>query len=224
MLKAIIFDMDGVLIDSEPVHFEANKKIMKGFGHDLEYEYYKQFIGSTLTHMWQVLKEDYGIEDEIESLNKMSEQGSKDIIGKDGYIKIPGACELVEMFRKNKLRLAVASSSAPDIIDNVVSSLGIKQYFDILVSGMNVAHPKPAPDIFLNAAELLEVDSSECMVIEDSANGVNAARSAGMTCVGYINPNSGVQDLSNAHYLVESFVGLDMSFFNMVYCHANGEP
>lgn len=224
MLKAVIFDMDGVLIDSEPVHFEANKRIMKDFGYELEYEYYKQFIGSTLSHMWQVLKEDYDIEDEIEILNKMSEQGSKDIIGKDGYIKIPGACELVEMFSSNNLRLAVASSSSTGNIEDVVSSLGIKQYFDIIVSGLDVSYPKPAPDIFLNAAELLKVDSSECIVIEDSSNGVKAAKAAGMTCIGYINPNSGEQDLSEADYLVESFEGLDMSFFNMVYCHANGEP
>lgn len=224
MLKAVIFDMDGVLIDSEPVHFEANKRIMKDFGYELEYEYYKQFIGSTLSHMWQVLKEDYDIEDEIEILNKMSEQGSKDIIGKDGYIKIPGACELVEMFSSNNLRLAVASSSSTGNIEDVVSSLGIKQYFDIIVSGLDVLYPKPAPDIFLDAAEKLKVDSSECIVIEDSSNGVKAAKAAGMTCIGYINPNSGEQDLSEADYLVESFEGLDMSFFNMVYCHANGEP
>lgn len=224
MLKAIIFDMDGVLTDSEPVHFEANKRIMKELGHELEYEYYKQFIGSTLTHMWQVIKADYGIEGEIETLNRMSEQGSREIIGKAGHIRIPGACELVEMFSKNKLHLAVASSSAPDVIDDVVSSLGIKQYFDVLVSGVSVPHPKPAPDIFLSVAEKLAINSSECMVIEDSANGVSAAKAAGMTCIGYLNPNSGVQDLSDADYLVESFEGLDMSFFNMVYCHANGEP
>lgn len=224
MLKAVIFDMDGVLTDSEPVHFEANRRIMENFGHELEYGYYKQFIGSTLTHMWQVIKSDYGIEDEIETLNRMSEQASREIIGGEGHIKIPGACELVEMFSKNKLRLAVASSSGPDVIDEVVSSLGIKQYFDVLVSGVSVQHPKPEPDIFLSAARELSVNSSECIVIEDSANGVSAAKAAGMACIGYINPNSGVQDLSGADYLVESFEGLDMSFFNMVYCHANGEP
>ena len=93
-----------------------------------------------------------------------------------------------------------------------------------MVSGENIKNPKPAPDIFLAAAEKIGVSPEECIVIEDSANGVNGAKKAGMTAVGYINPNSGDQNLSNADYLVESFEGLEMSFFEMVYCHANNEP
>lgn len=224
MLKAVIFDMDGVLIDSEPIHYEANRRIMRNFGYELEYEYYKQFIGSTLTHMWEVIKKDYKIKEEIRKLNQMSEQESRNITGEKGYIRIPGASQLVQMFAQNDIKLAVASSSSADIIENVVSSLGIEEYFQVLVSGNTVEHPKPAPDIFLKAAELLAVETRECIVIEDSANGVNAAKAAGMACAGFINPNSGIQDLSNADYLIENFEGLDMSFFNMVYCHANGEP
>lgn len=224
MLEAVIFDMDGVLIDSEPVHYESNKKIMQEFGYNLEYDYYKQFIGSTLTHMWEVIKKDYEISNEISELNRMSEQYSNNIIKENGYIRVPGAAELVKMFNDNGIKLAVASSSSAYLIDKAVSYLGIKECFDVLVSGENIANPKPSPDIFLKAAESLGVDVGRCLVIEDSANGVKAAKAAGMACVGYINPNSGEQDLSKADYLVESFEGLEYPFFDMVCCHASGEP
>ena len=224
MLKAVIFDMDGVLIDSEPVHYQANKEIMEEFGYSLDYEYYKGFIGSTLTHMWETLKKKYDIKKDIKELNAMSEKYSRDVVKRDGYINIPGACELVKMFNKNGIKLAVASSSSAYIIEDVLNSLDIKEYFDAVVSGENIKNPKPAPDIFLAAAEKIGVSPEECIVIEDSANGVNGAQKAGMTAVGYINPNSGDQNLSNADYLVESFEGLEMSFFEMVYCHANNEP
>lgn len=224
MLEAVIFDMDGVLIDSEPVHYESNKKIMQEFGYNLEYDYYKKFIGSTLTHMWEVIKKDYGIDNEVSELNHMSEQYSNNIIKENGYIIVPGAVELVKMFNDNGIKLAVASSSSAYLIDRAVSYLGIKECFDVLVSGENIANPKPSPDIFLKAAEILGVDGSRCIVIEDSANGVKAAKAAGIACVGYINPNSGEQDLSKADYLVESFEGLEYSFFDMVCCHAAGEP
>lgn len=224
MLKAVIFDMDGVLIDSEPVHYQANKEIMEEFGYSLDYEYYKGFIGSTLTYMWEVLKEKYEINKEIKELNAMSEKYSRDVVERDGYINIPGACQLVKMFSENNIKLAIASSSARYIIEDVLEKLDIGKYFDAVVSGEDIEHPKPAPDIFLAAAKKLGVSSEKCIVIEDSENGVNGAKKAGMTAIGFINPNSGDQNLSNADYLVESFVGLEMSFFEMVYCHSNDEP
>lgn len=224
MLKAVIFDMDGVMIDSEPVHYEANKRIMETFGYKLEYSYYKQFIGSTLTFMWETIKRDFGISNEIAELNRMSEQYSENIIKENGYIEIPGVVQLVKMLSGAGLKLAVASSSSAHIIERVLSSLGIRDYFDVLVSGENVENPKPAPDIFLRASTLLGVEESGCIVIEDSFNGVKAAKAAKMACIGYINPHSGEQDLSKADYLVESFEGLSLSFFDMVCCHASGEP
>ena len=122
------------------------------------------------------------------------------------------------------MKMAVASSSMYERIERTAKSLGVDDCFDVYVSGEQLKRPKPAPDIFIKAAELLGVSPSECIVIEDSGNGVNAAKAAGMACVGYINPGSGDQDLSAADYLVESLEGLETSFFNMVHAHCNGEP
>lgn len=224
MLKAVIFDMDGVLIDSEPVHFQANKEILKEMGIDLSYNYYKQFIGSTLTHMWEVLKVDYNITKPIDVLNKMSEEYSNRIIGEEGYRIIKGACELIKMFSFNGLKVSIASSSGRNKIKNVIEYLGVSNEINEYVSGNEVENPKPHSDIFVEASKRLGLAANECIVIEDSENGVNAAKSAGMACIGFINPNSGEQNLSKADYLVEDFTGLDMSFFDMVYSHTCNEP
>lgn len=227
MLKAVIFDMDGVLIDSETIHFQANKKVLSDMGRELSYDYYKQFIGATLTKMWEVMKADGMVDADktIDELNDLSYSATNAILMQNGgYPAVEGAPELVRNLKKNGMKLAVASSSMYDRIKVTVSNLGIDDCFDVLVSGEQLKNPKPAPDIFLEAARQLHVSADECIVIEDSGNGVNAAKAADMACIGYINPGSGEQDLSKADYLVESFDGLELPFFEMVHAHANGQP
>ena len=96
--------------------------------------------------------------------------------------------------------IAIASSSPRLFIEAVVEKIGIQQYFTIIVSGEEVERSKPEPDIFLKAARLLNVNPFECLVVEDSKSGTIAAKKAGMKCIGYLNLNSGEQDLSQADY------------------------
>ncbi len=223
MLKAVIFDMDGVLIDSEPVHYQANRKLMESMGYELPYEYYKQFIGSTCTRMWQTIIKDYAIDKTVKWLFDESDKICENIVNEGGYPQVKGAVNLVKILKDAGYILAVASSSNPERINRNVNNLGIKDCFERLVSGENVANPKPAPDVFLKAAEAIGVSPGECIVIEDSDNGVKAAKAAGMVCVGYANKSSGNQSLSNADYIVESLENVDVFFINMVYCHSVGE-
>ena len=227
MLKAVIFDMDGGVIDGETIHFEANKKVLADMGKELGYDYYRQFIGGTLTGMWEVMQKDGMVASDltIDELNGLSYAATNALLeANGGYPPVKGACELVKELRKSDMKMAIASSSMYERIERTAKSLGVDDCFDVYVSGEQLKRPKPAPDIFIKAAELLGVSPSECIVIEDSGNGVNAAKAAGMACVGYINPGSGDQDLSAADYLVESLEGLETSFFNMVHAHCNGEP
>lgn len=223
MLKAVIFDMDGVLIDSEPVHYQANKQLMEHMGYEISYEYYKQFIGSTCTRMWQTIIRDYGVDKTVEWLLAESDKICDDIIRENGYPPVKGAVNLVKDLEQAGYILAVASSSKPERIERNVTTLDIKHCFDKLVSGENVINPKPAPDVFLKAASQIGVSPEECIVIEDSDNGVKAAKAAGMVCIGYLNPGSGEQSLSEADYIVESLENIDSFFVNMVYCHTRGE-
>ena len=226
MLKAVIFDMDGVLVDSEPVHFAADYKMMKdNFGIKLDYEDYKGFIGSTLEKIWKFYREKYELYDyEWNELMDKAEAIVMDIVEKDGYEPVEGAARTVKELKEAGYKLAVASSSPMAKIDMNLKTLGLTQCFDKKVSGMELNRPKPNPDIFLKAAELLGVESSECIVIEDSHNGVLAAKAAGMACLGFINPNSGNQDLSAADYLFEDFHSINAHFMTMVHSHRFGIP
>lgn len=227
MLKAILFDMDGVLVDSEPVHFAANYKMMKdNFGIELDYDLdYKGYIGSTIEKIWKFIREKYKLFDyEWNELMDMAEDVLKEMLKKGGYPEVEGVKALVENLSDNGFMLAVASSSPMEKIVNNLDNLGIRDEFSVLVSGMEIENPKPAPDIFLLAAEKLGVNSDECLVIEDSKNGVIAAKAAQMACLGFINENSGNQDLSKADYLCESFLGIDESFIRMIHNHTFNIP
>lgn len=225
MLKAVIFDMDGVLIDSEPIHFEADVNLLKQYGiEDYTFEIYKPYIGSTAYNIWDSIKERYSLENSVEELLQLSEIEKQKIIDKSGYRELKGVVKLVNNIFENKYPLALASSSPYDYIIKAMTAIGLRPLFHTIVSGASISRPKPAPDIFLQAAKELGVRPEECLVIEDSQKGVEAAKAAGMICVGLINPHSGDQDLSKADYLLEGFEDIDYQFFDMVYCHTRNEP
>lgn len=221
MLRAVLFDMDGVLVDSEPVHFAADYKMMKEtFGIELLYEDYRKYIGSTIEKIWKFFREKYEITEYTwEELMDKAETVLAEMVEKDGYPEIPGVVSVIKELKSKGYLLAVASSSPMKSIIRNLEALGITGYFDTIVSGMEVEKPKPNPDIFIQAAKNLKAEPDECIVIEDSCNGVKAAKAAKMACLGFVNQNSGNQDLSLADYLFEDFTNIDEAFIRMVHNH-----
>lgn len=225
MLKGIIFDMDGVLINSEPFHYQVWKEALKKRGINLDYEIYKPCIGSTVQVLMQILHEHYGVDEKDDSLPLEVKNLKQEMIEKQGYPPlIPYVKDMLERFHEAGYQMAVASSSPQEYIENVTSYWGISPYFQVLVSGEHVEHPKPAPDIFLKTADILGLLPEECLVIEDSENGCRAAKAAGMTCMAYYNPDSGKQNLQTASVVVEGFEEIDAIFANKVYCHHHHLP
>ncbi|BCN30296.1 GNAT family N-acetyltransferase [Anaeromicropila herbilytica] len=224
MLKAVIFDMDGVLIDSEPLHAKAAILTLKEYGVDLSTEYCYGYIGSTTKSMFETIIKEFKLEVPVEEMLEKNATITASLHESEGYTPIEGTLELLHDLYKNGVKLAVASSSSLDLIKEVTSKLGIIGYFDQLVSGTDVEHPKPAPDVFLNAMKLLDVTPDECIIIEDSMNGVLAAYAAKAKCIGFINPNSGNQDLSKACVLIESFKYITYQFIVNEYRRAYGLP
>lgn len=225
MLKGIIFDMDGVLINSEPFHYQVWKEALKKRGINLDYEIYKPCIGSTVQVLMQILHEHYGVDEKDDSLSLEVKNLKQEMIEKQGYPPlIPYVKDMLERFHEAGYHMAVASSSPQEYIENVTSYWGISPYFQVLVSGEHVEHPKPAPDIFLKTADILGLLPEECLVIEDSENGCRAAKAAGMTCMAYYNPDSGKQNLQTASVVVEGFEEIDAIFANKVYCHHHHLP
>ena len=225
MLKGIIFDMDGVLINSEPFHYQVWKEALKKRGINLDYEIYKPCIGSTVQVLMQILHEHYGVDENDDSFPLEVKSLKQEMIEKQGYPPlIPYLKDMLERFHEAGYQMAVASSSPQEYIENVTSYWGISPYFQVLVSGEHVEHSKPAPDIFLKTADILGLLPEECLVIEDSENGCRASKAAGMTCMAYYNPDSGKQNLQTASVVVEGFEEIDAIFANKIYCHHHHLP
>ncbi len=224
MLKAIIFDMDGVIIDSEPQHAKAAVLALEKYNISIQIEYAYNFIGTSTPVMCRTMIEDFNLSITIEELAKANEEAKETLFQTEGYPVIPHITDLMWDLHKNGMKLIIASSSSAAAIASVMNSLGINEIFDGYISGMNMKHPKPAPDIFLAAAKQLGVEPVECLVIEDSCHGVTAAAAAGITSIGFVNPNSGNQDLSKAAMLVEGFEEVDYAFLLRVYQRAHMEP
>lgn len=225
MLKGIIFDMDGVLINSEPLHYQCWKEALKRRGIELEYEVYKPCIGSTIGFLMELLSESYGVNPKDENLVREMGKVKEEHIAHNGYAPlIAFVPELLKRLKDAGYLLAIASSSPEKYIRAVTKAHKIEDYFTVLCSGENVRHPKPAPDVFLKAASMLGLSPEECLVIEDSKNGCCAAKDAGMVCIGFQNPDSGQQDLSTAGIIVEGFEEIDTAFVERAYRRFHNIP
>ena len=208
-MKAVIFDMDGVIIDSEPLHFDVCIEVLKKIGLSGEKEYFNKFVGVTNPTMWKTVKEEMGIENSIEELINIQVSLTVELFKNSPIGAIDGIIDLMKQLKKKKIPCAIGSSSPQIFIDAVVEKLEIKDYLKFALSGETLPKSKPDPMIFLKVAENLGVESKDCLVIEDSKHGVQAAKSAGMKCIGFINPNSGNQDLSKADYLTNDISSLN---------------
>lgn len=204
MKKAFIFDMDGVIIDSEPIHFDIDVKTMKYLGINISPQELERFVGMTNPDMWRILKQEYNISMPIEEIIDVQLSSKIKVVRELELAPIDGIVELILELKKLDMKLGIASSSPRIFINEVLKKFQIETYFECVVSGEEVTHGKPAPDIYLEAARQLDVNANECIVLEDSRNGIKAAKAASMRCIGFINPNSGDQDLTLADVIVST--------------------
>ena len=197
--------MDGVLLDSEPIYRKFLYQRFEELNLDVSEEEYDSFVGLPGSKLWTFLEESKGVTLDIELLLQNEEKMINNVFHNTNIVPIVGIVDLLQTLNKLTFRLSVASSSAKSTIEIIIHKLKLGKYFDHLVSGNEVKNGKPAPDIFLKTAELHLAKPLECLVIEDSKNGVTGAKKAGMTCVGFRNPNSGNQDLSQADLIIDDF-------------------
>jgi HAD superfamily hydrolase (TIGR01509 family) len=181
-LAAVIFDMDGVLADTEPVHEMAMGEFLATLGKSITSEYYSHFVGLGHRAVWTKLRADLSIERPMEECLA----GYQPILVKrSGHVPPgPGVVELVSALSSAGIPMAVASSSFRPVVEATLTGLGLRDRFRAVVTGDEVSHGKPAPEIYLKAAAALGVDPKSCVAIEDSGHGVQAARAAGMACLG----------------------------------------
>ncbi|ANY75933.1 phosphatase [Paenibacillus ihbetae] len=204
MIQAFIFDMDGVIIDSEPLHFEVDIQVMKDFGASITQEQLEKYVGMTNPEMWKLIREEYHLQRTVSEIIDYQLSNKIKILTAREMEPIDGIRELLADLKASGIPVGIASSSPPVFIKAVLDKFGLLDAFNCIVSGEEVERGKPAPDVYLKAAELLGVEPASCMVLEDARHGIAAAKAAGMQCIGYVNPNSGNQDLSAADYVVRS--------------------
>lgn len=218
MFRAVIFDMDGVIIDSEPIYFKAGNKLFRFLDLDVSEQEHHSYVGISSKDMWSHIRDKYKIDLSTEELVEMEMNIYIDyLLLKKDEKPIPGVVELIEDLYKNNIDLALASSSSIKSIIIVLDMFNLGKFFKTIVNGYEVENGKPAPDIFLYAAKRLGVQPEDCIVIEDSENGIEAAKSAGMKCIGFKNLNSGKQDLSSADMVIDSFLGVNYKKLRYVF-------
>ena len=204
MFEAVIFDMDGVIIDSEPLHIKSDLMLLSDFGIAVENDVLNQYVGTADAEMWADLRERFSLDISVDEIMVKSIENKKQIFSSVELEAVKGVRELLHEIKSKKLSIGLASSSPADIIELILQRIEIREYFETIVSGQEVPKGKPEPDIFLKAAKLLGKRPENCIVIEDSEHGVKAAKRAGMKCIGFISPGSGRQDLSEADNIASS--------------------
>ena len=206
MIKAVIFDMDGVIVNSEPLHKKAYYNMFKDFKLDVSESLYESFTGKSTYSICEQLCLKFNLSITPYELVNSKRKHFKYIFENDKSFKmIDGAFELIKDYYKNNLKLVLASSASMLTINKVFEKFDLDKFFVAKISGADLKQSKPNPEIFLKAAKISGHNKKDCIVIEDSTNGIIAANSAGIFCVGYKSNNSINQNYSLADLVISNF-------------------
>lgn len=198
--------MDGVIVDTEPVHRYAYYKQFAELNIEVSEELYTSFTGNSTRNIFQKLKDIFQLEQEVEDLIQRKRSIFNDAFDtKKDLELLAGVRNLIEDLHQNGVQLILASSASKVTIERIFNRFELHQYFTHKVSGEDFPKSKPHPAIFEHAASLSVAPKENCIVIEDSTNGIIAAKAAGILCIGYNSLHSKNQDLSEADSVVNHF-------------------
>jgi HAD superfamily hydrolase (TIGR01509 family) len=210
---AVVFDMDGVLADTEPIYHQAMQLVLQPFGARIDEQQQRDMMGRSIEDTWAYLAAAFNLEGPLDDL----------IAAYDSELRhqlalvretLPGVRELIAELRQRTIRVAVASSSLPEWIDALLGGLNLTHAFDAAVSARQAAHPKPAPDVYLLAAERLGTDPPSCIAIEDTPTGLASARAAGMLAVQVRAASTAFPPLPEAHIVLDTLESFDLALLD----------
>lgn len=216
MIKAVLYDMDGVMIDSEPLHIETTNRILKEYGHsrdEIPQNMQKQFMGRKVVDVLQSIIDYFGLKVDAETLLKKKSEFLFRLI-KERLHLFPGMRESLERFRREGLKVALATSGTRLYVDHVLEKFLLQNAFGVVVSADDVRKGKPDPEIYLTTTKRLGLQPRECLVLEDAENGVKAAKRAGCFCIAVRREHNKDQDLSRADKLVHSLEEITLEMVN----------
>ena len=203
--------MDGVLVDSEPFHVEIEKRQFELNHLSIPAEEHHRYMGVASDVMWREIAKGHILPLGVEALIEQNRTESIRFFTSIKEIPVmPGLVDLLEMLTQKNYPMAVASSSYPEIIELILERTGLRKYFMVVVSSQEAGKSKPEPDVFWLAAKRLNMNPQDCLVIEDSANGIKAAKAAGMNCIAFGGQGSNPDNQKQADAIVKSFDQLGM--------------
>ncbi|AUC84078.1 ABC transporter ATP-binding protein [Polaribacter sp. ALD11] len=205
-VKCVIFDMDGVIIDSEEIHKKAYYETFHSLNVTVSEALYKSFTGSSTINAFQRLVAHFNLDENPKDLVLDKRKRYVNFFENDPNLHlVEGVEELIKYFYKKEITLVLASSSAMVNIDRVFNRFNLNKYFTAKISGADLKESKPNPEIFNKAAVLGNTPKENCIVIEDSDNGIKAANDANIFVFGYANKMSEGQTLESADYVIHDF-------------------
>ncbi|MGK0551572.1 HAD family hydrolase [Enterococcus faecalis] len=206
MKKAVIFDCDGVLVDSEILYLNSLLKYLKTLGIETTIDEVKFVVGMKAYEIAEALQRKFELNQvSIEELIQKQDEYQEREMAAVELQPMSGLIDFLDSLKNQGYKLAIASSSLKNYVENVCRRIGILEYFDLLVTGEQVSNSKPDPEIFNKTVELLGIPKEETLIVEDSVNGIKAAKSSGVFVVGY--KGSVIeQDTTNADAELKTFV------------------
>ncbi len=211
MITSVIFDMDGVIIDSEPITSKTYDILLRSMGKTPKLQHHGLIHtpGVRGDDVWKEIMEEYNLEGNIEELRKMRRDTFLQLL-EDTVEPMKGVRECIGMLSSHAVKLAIASGSDRNIITHILAKFGLTKFFPVIVSGNDVTKGKPDPECFIKAATQMGVSAKECVVIEDGQPGVIAAKKAGMKVIAVSHQFSKHHDFSQADLVVKSLEEVTM--------------
>jgi HAD superfamily hydrolase (TIGR01509 family) len=214
MIEAILFDLDGLMFDSEPHSLASWEAVLRERGVTLDQLTIDSILGRRIDATARTLIDKYHLPVTVQELGDAKTEYQ--IAHLAGNVKpMPGLIELLDEIDRRGLKKAVASSGIRRYVEAVLRVNGLLDRFSVIITGDQVAHGKPAPDVFLAAARALNVEPPHCLVLEDAPAGVQAAKAAGMTCIAVPDHSVAQLDLSQADKVVASLHDVQAALPNL---------
>ena len=213
-IRGVLWDMDGVLVDTGEFHFQSWVTALSIFNIPFSREFFQESFGM---NNWGILNKLMGRVPDQETYLKINEQKETNFrqIIRGQIQPLAGVVELLDLFKSKDFRQAISSSAPQENIDVIVDELNLRSYFDAIVSG-NKLPGKPAPDVFLASAQAIGIPAQDCLVIEDAIAGVEGAKRAGMLCLAVTNTNP-PENLQKADRIVESLLQVDSDYLENLF-------
>lgn len=209
MLKAIIFDMDGVLVNSVKPTWESFSILLKENGVNFSDDYIKKNLATSLRDNLQSWKKEFGIKDyDLMEFSKKAGAIQLDLLRNEKVNH--NLLNFLKQAEKLGIKCAVATSSLRWRAEKILSLLNIREFFYIIVTADDIKNHKPAPDVFLEAARQLGVQPEECLVVEDAENGIEAAKNANMKAIGLVTEYYSADELKLADIIINNFSELNI--------------